>query len=134
MVIEIKYIELKTDGLRGVGQIAKVSYSKTKKTIYFGGRKLSSLKGFAAKANYYDEETYEEFWVSNPKKDGNDSLFPAIIEIDDEVREKYWTEIRGQPENINKTSYKSPGKSKKEIEAVEKSVRRHDIDRRFRAP
>ena len=72
--------------------------------------------------------------MSNPRKDGNDSLFPATIEIDVEVREKYWTEIRGQPENINKTSYKSPGKSKKEIEAVEKSVRRHDIDRRFRAP
>lgn len=130
----IKYIELKTDGLRGIGKIARVKLSKSGKTIYYEGRKLSSLKGFAAKANYFDEVTLEEFWISNPRKDGNDSLFSAVIEIDEDVREEYWTNIRNEPENCKSTSYKSPGRSKKEIEAVEKSVRRHDIDRRFRAP
>jgi hypothetical protein len=134
MDISIKYIELKTDGVRGIGKIAKVSFSKSGKTIYYAGRKLSSLKGFAAKANYFDEDTYEEFWISNPRNDGKDSLFPAIIEIDDDAREEYWNIIRKEPENTEKVSYKSPGKSKNEIEAVEKSVRRHDIDRRFRAP
>ena len=130
----IKYIELKTDGLRGIGKIARVSFSKSGKTIYYEGRKLSSLKGFAAKANYFDEETYEEFWISNPRMDGKDSLFPAIIEIEEDVREEYWKLIRKEPENCTQTSYKSPRKTKKEIETVEKSVRRHDIDRRFRAP
>jgi hypothetical protein len=58
----------------------------------------------------------------------------AIIEIEEDIRESYWKLIREQPVNCKQPSYKSPGKSKKEIEAMEKSVRRHDIDRRFRAP
>ena len=130
----IKYVELKTDGLRGIGKVVEVEFSKSGKTLYYEGRRLAPLKGYAAKANYFDEATYEEFWVSNPTKDGSDSLFPATIEIDDKVREDYWSLIRNEPDKCNLTSYRSLGKSKKEREALEKAVRRHDIDRRFRAP
>lgn len=114
----IKYIELKTDGLRGVGRIGRVERSKTGKTLYYKERSLVSLKGSAAKANYFDEESYEEYWVSNPRKDGNDSLFPLIIEVDEDVRDEYWQLIRNEPDNSKLTSYKSVGKSKKEREAV----------------
>jgi hypothetical protein len=134
MESKIKYIELKTDGVRGVGRIGIVDSSKSGKTLYYNTKVLAPLKGWAAKANYYDEETGEEYWVSSPRKDGRDSLFPAIIEIDENAREEYWLRLRSLPQNITQSSYSSPGRSKKEREKVENSVRRHDIDRRFRAP
>ena len=134
MKTSIKYIERKTDGLRGIGRIARVSFSKTGKTIYYDGKSLLTLSGYALKANYFDEDTYEEYWISNPRRDGNDSLFPMKIEIDSDAREEYWSDIRKLPENSNLSEYKSAGKSKQERERIEKSVRRHDMDRRFRAP
>ena len=130
----IKYIELKTDGLRGIGRIVRVDFSKTGKTIYWNDRTLVPLEGFSFKANYFDDDTLEELWVSNPRRDGNDSLLPAVIEIDDDVREEYWTEIRKNPSQLTTTKYKSTGKTKTERERLEKSARRHDMDRRFRAP
>lgn len=134
MDLVIKYIEQKIDGVRGIGRIGFVSLSKTGKTIYYNSRALSSLKGSAAKANFFDNKTLEEFWVSNPTLDGSDSLFPAVIEIDENAREEYWIGVRGMPKNISAASFKSPGKSKKEREAVENAVKRRDVDRRFRAP
>ena len=134
MQSNIKYVERKTDGLRGVGRIARVTFSKTGKTVYLGGKTLVPLAGFALKANFFDEETFEEYWVSSPRKDGNDSLFPLIIEIDDDAREEYWMEIRQTSGNVEQTSYKSSGKTKQQRERIEKAVRRHDMDRRFRAP
>ena len=95
---------------------------------------LGALKGFAAKANFFDEETMEEFWISNPTRDGSDSLFPGVVEIDEDAREEYWSEIRKDSGSVTSPSYKSPGKGKKEREAMEKAVRRRDMDRRFRAP
>lgn len=130
----IKYIEIKTDGVRGVGRISRVQYSKTGKTIYWNDRVLVRLEGFAFKANYFDEDSFEEFWVSNPRRDGNDSLFPAVIDIDEAVREEYWTDIRREPSKSSDSKYRSTGKTKQERERLEKSVRRHDMDRRFRAP
>ena len=134
MKSNLKYIERKTDGLRGVGKIARVTFSQTGKTIYCDGKSFSPLAGFALKANFFDEETYEEYWISNPRRDGNDSLFPMKIEIDSNAREEYWVEIRKRPEDAKLKTYKSEGKSKKEREKIEKAVRRHDMDRRFRAP
>lgn len=134
MESKIKYIELKTDGVRGIGRIGIVESSKSGKTLYYNTKALVPLKGWAAKANYYDEETGEEYWISNPRMDGKDSLFPAIIEIDENAREEYWLRLRNLPHNIAQSTYSSPGRSKKEREKVENSVRRRDIDRRFRAP
>ncbi|MDB2687519.1 hypothetical protein N9Y42_09940 [Mariniblastus sp.] len=130
----IKYIELKTDGVRGIGQIVRVDFSKTGKTIYWSDRTLVPLEGFSFKANYFDDDTLEEFWVSNPRRNGNDSLLPAVIKIDDDAREEYWTEIRKDPSQLATTTFKSTGKTKAERERLEKSARRHDMDRRFRAP
>jgi hypothetical protein len=134
MIPDIKYVERKTDGLRGIGRIARVKHSKTRKILYYDGKTLVRLSGFALKANYFDEATFEEYWVSNPRQDGNDSLFPAEIFIDENVREIYWLEIRRDPSKVQQTTYKSKGKTKRERERIEKAVRRRDMDRRFRAP
>jgi hypothetical protein len=104
MKSRIMYIEYKGDGLSGPARIGRVSFSKRGKTIYYGGKKFQSLKGAGFKANYEDVETGDEYWISGCKRDGNDRLYDERIpvEIDDDVREEYWTEIRGQPENKGK--------------------------------
>lgn len=132
MKSKIKYVEKKSDSLRGVGRIVRVQFSKTGRTIYWDGRVLIPLEGFGFKANYCDENTSEEFWVSQPRRDGNDSLFPAVVEIDRDVREEYWLECRTAPDKLRKTRYRSAGKTKQQRERLEKSARRHNMDRRFR--
>jgi hypothetical protein len=109
---EIMYIEMKP-GLAGPARIGRVTFSKTRKTIYYDGKKLQSLKGSGYKANYYNVESSMWYWVSKCRKDGNDALYPATVEIDEDVREEYWTVIRQQPENKHLTKFKSPGKHSK---------------------
>lgn len=94
------YIERKAGELTGAARIGRVSFSKTGRTIYYAGRAFQSLKGQGFKANYFDVETGEEYWISGCKKDGSDRLYGERnpVEIDDDVREEYWTEIRGAPE------------------------------------
>ena len=99
------YIELKAGGLTGPARIGRVTFSKTGRTIYYRGREFRSLDGSGFKANYYDVATGEEHWISGPKKDGSDRLYGerVPVEIDDDVREEYWTVIRGQPSRVNES-------------------------------
>ncbi|MDH2345281.1 1-deoxy-D-xylulose-5-phosphate synthase [Bradyrhizobium sp. SSUT77] len=93
------YIEDKSSSLNGLARIGRVTFSKTGKSISYGGRTFQSLKGSGFKANYFDVETGERFWISGPRKDGGDRLDPessAPIEIDPDVAEEYWREIRGE--------------------------------------
>jgi hypothetical protein len=92
----IMYIERKAGNLTGPARIGRVTYSKTGATIYYGGREFRSLKGAGFKANYYDVETGEEYWISGPRRDGCDALYATNVatEIDEDVRQEYWTQIR----------------------------------------
>ena len=92
--------QLVEGGLTGPARIGRVTYSKTGSTIYYQGRSLQSLKGAGFKSNYFDIETGEHFWISGPKKNGGDSLYATniTVEIDEDVREEYWTEIRNLPQ------------------------------------
>jgi len=93
----IMYIESKANGLQGPARIGRVTFSKTGKTLHYRGRQFRSLKGRGFKANYYDLETGEEYWISGPKNDGNDRLYGGSLDvtIDEDVREEYWHSIRG---------------------------------------
>lgn len=104
----IMYIEEKP-GLAGHARIGRVTFSATRKTIYYASRKLQSLKG-GYKANYFNVESGLEYWISNCKRNGNDTLYPGIVEIDDDAREEYWTTIRGLPQNVHLTKVRSEGK------------------------
>ena len=99
MKSRIMYIEEKTD-LTGPARIGRVTFSHRGSTLYYGGRSFRSLKGNGYKANYYDVETRDQYWVSGCKKDGSDRLYGEAnpVEIDEDVREEYWTKIRGEPE------------------------------------
>ncbi len=92
------YIEDKSVGLEGPARIGRVQFSQTGKTLYYRGRSFQSLKGYGYKANYFDVDTGEHFWISGPKKRGGDRLYgTGTVNIDDDVREEYWTLIRGRP-------------------------------------
>ena len=45
-------------------------------------------------------ETGENYWISGPKRRGGDALYGSgpPIEIDEDVREEYWRDIRRAPE------------------------------------
>jgi hypothetical protein len=96
-------------GSRG-GRIGSVTLSKTGKTLYYRGVTLRSLNGSGYKTNHFDVETGEEYWVSGPRKDGNDPLYPGIVEIDDDVREEYWRNVRSSPELSHIESFRAEGK------------------------
>ena len=94
------YIECKNDNLNGAARIGKVTFSKTGSTVYYQGKSFQSLKGKGFKSNYFEVETGEEYWISGPKKNGCDRLYGSLpIQIDDDVREEYWRDVRQQPEN-----------------------------------
>lgn len=99
MKSRIMYIENKSQGLTGDAKIGKVIFSKTGKTISYGGRSFQSLKGRGLKSNFYDIETKEQYWISGCRKDGNDRLYGERlpIVIDEDIREEYWTNIRELP-------------------------------------
>lgn len=98
------YIEYKGQGLTGDARIGRVTFSKTKKSIHYQGKTFQTLRGRGFKANYFDVETGEEYWISGCKKDGLDRLYHERVPIfiDEDVQKEYWTEIRNMPENEGK--------------------------------
>jgi hypothetical protein len=99
----IMYIECKAGGLAGEARIGRVTFSQTRRTLYYRGKKFQSLKGKGFKSNFYEVNSLEDYWISGPKRDGGDALYGGSmpIEIDDDVREEYWRDIRRQPQRIN---------------------------------
>lgn len=104
MKTRIMYIEHKGNNLTGTSRIGKIRFSKTKKSIHYLGKTFQTLKGRGFKANYYDIETGEKYWISGCKKDGNDKLYGerTPVYIDEDIQEEYWSKIRGLPQNIGK--------------------------------
>jgi hypothetical protein len=68
------YIEDKSDQLVGPARIGRVTFSKTGKSLYYKGKTFQSLSGNGFKANYFDVESGDHYWISGPKKDGEDGL------------------------------------------------------------
>jgi hypothetical protein len=94
----IMYIEDKSGGLNGPARIGRVTFSKTGRSLTYAGRTFQpTTHGF--KANYFDVDTGEQFWISGPRRDGKDRLYPGSggpVEIDADVAEEYWRDIRGR--------------------------------------
>jgi hypothetical protein len=70
MKTRIMYIEYKGRGLTGPARIGRATFSRSGRTLY---------------------------WISGPRRDGADRLYGerAPVEVDDDVLEEYWGEIRG---------------------------------------
>lgn len=110
---EIMYIEYKGGELTGPARIGRVTFSQSRKTLYYGTSKFQSLKGDGYKANFYDAQNGGWYWISKCRADGQDTLYPGIVEIDEEVREQYWKTVRNRPDLIASTSFRSEGKYSK---------------------
>lgn len=115
MKTRIMYIECKSgDGrlskLVGPARIGRVTFSPSGKTLKYGGLSFRSLKGYGFKSNYYDVETGDKYWISGCHKDGRDALYNTEVNIDEDVREEYWTEIRKKPENVKLKKLRMLGK------------------------
>jgi hypothetical protein len=97
------YIEDKSTGLTGPARIGRVTFSKSGRTVYYHGKAFQSLRGHGFKANFFDTETGQHFWISGPRHDGADRLYAGgtPVEIDDDVRHEYWTQIRNLPDRTN---------------------------------
>lgn len=85
------YIEDKSEGLNGPARIGRVYFSKSRKSLYYQGRVFQTLKGSGFKANYFEVDSGDHFWISGPRKDQNDRLYGGFkgVEIDEDVREEY---------------------------------------------
>jgi len=109
----IMWIEKKGEGgLVGPARIGRVRFSKSGKSLYYQGRRFETLSGQGFKANYVDVETGEHYWISGCRKDGRDALYGTDVEIDEDVREEYWTEIRSQPGSVHVASFRAEGKER----------------------
>ena len=100
MKSRVMYIESKSGEAAGQARIGRVSFSKTGCTLRYGDLEFISLKGSGFKANYLEVGSRDEYWISGPRKDGQDRLYVSSlpVEIDDDVRDEYWCNIRGLPE------------------------------------
>ncbi len=92
------YIELKTGhGDNGPARIGRVRFSRSMKTLYYENQRFRSYKGGGISGNCYDVATGDTYWISGPKKNGQDRHCAGSgpVEIDLDVADEYWTTIRG---------------------------------------
>ncbi len=101
---KIMYIELKTHAGghddNGPAWISRVMFSKTGKSIWWRDKWL--YRDRRGCGNYVDAETADTYWISGPKRNGQDR-YPwggEKVRIDPDVREEYWTQIRKQPGRV----------------------------------
>jgi hypothetical protein len=66
----IMYIEDRSGGLSGPARIVRVRFSKTARTVDYGGRTFRRVTGF--KRNHVDVETGAPFWIT-----GRDATAPT---------------------------------------------------------
>jgi hypothetical protein len=104
------YIGRKVDVLRGPARIERGTFSKSGQSVYYRKRRFEILGGQGHDANYLDSEAEERYWISGCERSGGDRLYPGLIEIDSDVREEYWTVIRGRPEDKDQTQIRCAGK------------------------
>jgi len=106
----IMYIENKGDELTGPARIGRVTINRTGRTLRYGKQEFRRT-GSGYKYNHIEVETGTYYWVSGPKKNGGDRLYGSQpVEIDEDVREEYWTQIRGEPERKHESRVRDMGK------------------------
>lgn len=95
----IMYIEDKSEGLDGPARIGRVTFSKSGRSVHYGGRTFQKV-GSGYKYNHVAEDNGDRFWISGPRKDGTDRLNGSskAVEIDTDVEQEYWRDIRGRAE------------------------------------
>src|SRR5438132_11847875 len=100
----IMYMELKAGyGDCGPARIGRVRFSQTGRTLYYRDKCFQSCGGQGIAGNYFEVNTGEEYWISGPKKSGQDRHWAGSgpVEIDQDVADEYWRDIRGESETAH---------------------------------
>lgn len=99
MQSRIMYIERKQTISGDQARIGRVTFSRTGRTLYYHGKSFRSLKGQGWKANYYDVDSGEHYWISGCKHRGSNRLYGerVPVHIDEDIRAEYWTDVRCLP-------------------------------------
>ena len=94
------YIERKAGSLTGSARIGRVTFNRTGRSIFYRDQVFRRIVGGGFKANYKEEATGEDYWISGCKRRGGDQLYTTAvpIEIDEDVRVEYWSIIRNLPD------------------------------------
>ena len=94
------YIECKTGADAGSARIGRVTFNRTGRSLRYREQVFRRIVGGGATStNHIDEATGAEYWISGCKRRGGDRLHgSAPVEVDGEVREEYWRDIRHQPD------------------------------------
>jgi hypothetical protein len=97
----IMYMECKTGARAGSARIGRVTPNRTGRSLRYRDHVFRRIVGGGAHSNYRDEATGDDYWISGCKRSGEDRLHgSAPVEIDEDVREEYWREIRNVPEHV----------------------------------
>ena len=106
MKSRIMYIERKAGALTGPARIGRITFNRTGRSLRYGNQVFRRIFGGGFKSNYIEDTTGEDYWISGCKRRGGDRMYgsAAPIEIDDDVREEYWCEIRNLPEERHNKS------------------------------
>jgi len=105
------WIEQKGDQIVGPARIGWAEVKDRGKRIDYRGKTYRSLRGAGFKANFYEVESREQYWISGCRKDGHDALYNTEAEIDDDALEEYWVEVRNLPQNIHLRRFRASGKN-----------------------
>jgi len=82
-----RIMESKGEGLNGPARIGRVTFNRTGLTLSYNGKSFRSLKGSGFKANFYEIETGEQYWISGPRRDWLDRLYGKSASCSLRVRE-----------------------------------------------
>lgn len=104
------WIEYKGQDIVGPARIGWTEVSDRGRRIDYRDQTFRTLRGAGFKANFYDTETGERYWISGCRKDGRDALYNTDVEVDDDALQEYWLKIRKKPENLTLKKFRAQGK------------------------
>lgn len=107
MESRIMYVEYKGEGLEGPGRIARVTFSKSRSSVYFRGKAAADSRRSGVQSELLRRRDGRALLGVRPKRNGQDRLYGGLVDVDEDVREEYWTEIRCQPELRQLKEYRS---------------------------
>lgn len=106
----VMWIEYKGKDIVGPARIGWAKVSDRGKRINYRDQSFRSLHGAGFKANFYDQNTREYYWISGCRKDGRDALYNTDVEVDEDALQEYWLNIRNKPENLKLRKFRAQGK------------------------
>jgi hypothetical protein len=86
-------------------RIGRVKILEDGNLLQYKEKIFHQLKKKNLEVNYYDANTKNEYWISECSQDGSDAIYAIKAEIDDDVREEYWLQIRKLKKYKNNSVY-----------------------------